>query len=90
MLGATENLIATVTTTTTTISSGISSGTYYFKVAAINDHGEGPRSSTITVLAASVPTKMNPVVINHPTDITSVRITWAAPTSNGGDAITAY
>ena len=66
--------MVTVNSTSTTISSGVSTGNYIYKIAAVNDHGEGARSAPLTILAASVPTKMDPVQISHPTDITSVRI----------------
>lgn len=88
--GVNENLISTVSSTTITLSSGISAGNYTYKIAAVNDHGEGVRSTSIIVLAASAPSKMDPVKITHPTNITSVRIEWTPPVSDGGDTITGY
>jgi hypothetical protein len=64
--------------------------TYYYRVSAINSVGTG---STSNVLSA---TPTAPTVPGAPTGVagtagnTQVSLTWTAPASNGGSAITGY
>lgn len=70
---------------------GLSPGlTYYFAVAAQNSAGTSAQSSessttTLSVVPPSAPTGLSASAGNG-----SVSLTWTAPTSNGGSAITGY
>jgi hypothetical protein len=79
-----------VSTSTTYRVSGLTNGTsYVFRVAAVNAFGQG------TPTAASGPVTPN-VAPGMPTNVvatpgnTQVRLSWAAPPSNGGTALTDY
>jgi hypothetical protein len=85
----TANLDTSVTFTT-----GISSGVEYrFAIYARNAHGDGPESASVTVLAATVPSPMNPPEVSAVSAHSSLqyRVTVTAPHSGGaGVAIDAY
>jgi hypothetical protein len=81
-------------TSTTTLSCTVNSLTngtsYTFKVTATNAFGTGSSSpSSNAVIAASVPGYPTAVSATV-TSSTSVTVTWSAPYSNGGAAITSY
>jgi hypothetical protein len=62
---------------------------YYFKVRAINEFGEGPWSSAIRVVTASVPVQLAaPSSLVH--DGINVKTTWAATSDTRGSAVTNY
>jgi hypothetical protein len=71
--------------TITTLTNGTS---YSYRIAAITEWGKGPFSASVTAVPATVP--------GAPTSVTGVRgnqlvdLTWTAPTSNGGHALTDY
>jgi fibronectin type 3 domain-containing protein len=71
---------------------GVSNGvTYYYQVAAVNAVGEGPRSAEVSATPASgatVPSAPRNLVAT-PGD-GQVGLTWAAPATSGGSAITNY
>lgn len=78
------------TTTSYTRAYTVTEGkTYYFKVRALNKHGNGAFSSEVNSLAAAAPEKMTSVVSSETTSATTVTFTWTEPTING-DAISAY
>jgi fibronectin type 3 domain-containing protein len=86
-----ETLLTTVGNVTSYQDTQVTNGTlYYYKVAAVNSVGEGPQSgeASATPAAANVP--------GAPTSLTAaarargITLTWKAPTSNGGSAITGY
>ena len=61
---------------------------YYFRVAAKNRVGAGPWSAIVSAIPAakpSAPRSLTTVPANG-----AVRLSWAAPSSNGGAAITDY
>ena len=69
---------------------GLTNGTtYYFKVSAVNDVGEGSLSSEASATPATVP--------SAPLSLTATQhkgkgivLSWVAPTSSGGLVITGY
>lgn len=68
---------------------GLRNGTaYLFRVAAKNKVGRGPWSDTFGVTPRTKPTAPQTVVATA--GDAQVTLTWLAPKSNGGNAITAY
>jgi hypothetical protein len=68
---------------------GLTNGTaYYFKVRAINGGGVGKPSAEVSVTPATPPTAPRNVAAHAAAE--SVKLTWAAPASNGGSRITGY
>ena len=64
--------------------------TYQFRVSAVNSKGAGPASSTVSVLipaaAPDAPTTLAVTTITK----SGAALSWKAPVSNGGSAITNY
>jgi hypothetical protein len=81
------DLVASVPGTTTLISNLTVGETYSFAIEARNVFGFGPISSTYTIVAVSIPSKMSPVIVSQVG--TNVIFTLTAPNSNGA-TITAY
>lgn len=86
---------AVATCTTSTLSctiAGLAGGTtYYVEVLATNSQGDGPASSpraAVTPSAASAPSA--PLSVAAASGNTTAAISWSAPTSDGGTAITGY
>ncbi len=78
----------TSTATTATVTGLTNSTAYYFKVAAVNSVGTSAYSavsSGVTPGVASAPTSLT--VSSGPT---GMNVSWTAPTSTGGSAITDY
>jgi hypothetical protein len=77
--------------TSTTVSGLTSGSTYTFKVRAINGGGNGPQSA-----ASNAVTIMSAIAPSAPTGVTaepasgSARVSWTAPSSDGGSALTSY
>ena len=77
----------TVTTTSCTFS-GLTNGTRYtFSVVATNSVGNGP-AGTASVTPATIPGA--PTLLNVTGGNAQATLTWSAPVSNGGAAITTY
>ena len=85
--GCTANATSTGTTCTAT---GLTNGTaYYFKIAAINAAGTGTASSASSgVTPYTVPG--TPAAPTGTSANASVALSWSAPASNGGSAVTGY
>jgi hypothetical protein len=85
--GCTANATSTGTTCTAT---GLTNGTaYYFKIAAINAAGTGTASSASSgVTPYTVPG--TPAAATGTSADSSVALSWSAPASNGGSAVTGY
>jgi hypothetical protein len=77
---------------TSYLHAGLEAGrTYYYRVAAVNQAGEGP--STETVLATTVSSSSLPSAPeNLKATVTNgiIELAWDAPTSDGGSAVTGY
>jgi len=66
----------------------VNGGSYAYQVAAFSTFGEGPRTPVATAQRGTAPgAPRTPAAATGPKGIT---LTWAAPTSNGGSAVTAY
>ena len=85
--GCTSNTTSTATTCPAT---SLTNGTaYYFKVAAINAAGTATASSaSSSITPYTVPG--SPTSASGTTGNTQVSLSWSAPASNGGSAITGY
>lgn len=78
----------TVTTSSATCT-GLTNGTAYaFTVAAINAAGSGAATAPLSATPRTVPTA--PVALTATPGNGSLTLSWSAPTSNGGSAITQY
>jgi fibronectin type 3 domain-containing protein len=87
-----ETLLTTVGDVTTFQDFGVANGTtYFYKVAALNSVGEGPKSneSSATPAAASVPSVPRNLTAS-PAKPRGVALAWTAPSSNGGSSIIGY
>jgi fibronectin type 3 domain-containing protein len=89
--GGGQTPVASVTGTSATVP-GLSNGTTYsFTVTAVNKAGEGPASGAASATPTAATTKPGP-----PNGLTAspgngqVTLSWAAPGSNGGAAISGY
>jgi fibronectin type 3 domain-containing protein len=72
----------------------VAAGTYYYKVSAVNGVGEGPQSFEASATATAPPSQTVPSAPQNlagaPASGRGVQLTWSAPASNGGSAITGY
>ncbi len=71
-----------------TDSTALNGQTYYYAVSAVNTVGEGARSNERSTTPATVPGA--PSLITAKAGNGGVALSWNAPASNGGAAITAY
>jgi fibronectin type 3 domain-containing protein len=61
---------------------------YYYKVSAVNAIGEGAKVGPATATPATTPSA--PQSLSAVSSVGKVSLTWQAPSSNGGAAITRY
>lgn len=87
--GQSSTPLATLGNVTNYQDTGVSDGTsYYYKVTAVNSAGEGIKSSEAQATTFSVPSPPGaPTTVGS---YRSVALSWSAPSSNGGSAITGY
>src|SRR5262249_36695956 len=87
-----EVLLTTLGNVTSFTDTGLTAGlTYFYKVSAVNAVGESPLSlekSATPTAAATVPGA--PTLTGATAGNATVSLTWAAPASDGGSAITGY
>jgi fibronectin type 3 domain-containing protein len=83
--------VATGRGTSVTIPKLANGTTYYFKVTAVSKAGEGPASGLASATPAAAITQPGPAtgLTATPGD-GQVRLTWTAPASDGGAAISGY
>lgn len=62
--------------------------TYYYKISAINNVGEGPQSSECSITTPSVPTA--PLNLQSIIGYRNITLNWQSPLDNGGSTITGY
>src|SRR5204863_3442501 len=69
---------------------GVANGTtYYYKVSAVNSVGEGLQSNERSAIPAGVPGA--PTGVSASTSRSKgIDLSWNAPASNGGSAVTGY
>src|SRR3972149_2936135 len=81
----------TVGNLTSTTISGLTNGTTYtFKVAATNAIGTGPQSAASNAVTPSAAVPGAPTRVAATAGNASAGVSWTAPGSNGGSAITNY
>jgi fibronectin type 3 domain-containing protein len=82
-------LVATVGNVLTYTNTGLTNGTtYWFQVAAVNAAGIGERSNEVSATPATTPSPPRSLKVARAGG--SLRLSWLAPASNGGAAITDY
>jgi titin len=88
--GVAQTPVLTGSASTSFNVTGLTNGTAYtFVVAAINAAGTGPNSSaSSSITPATVPGA--PTAVSGTSGNASVRLTWTAPSSNGGRSISGY
>jgi len=70
---------------------GLTSGTAYdFRVSAVNSAGAGAVSNSLTATPVALTAPSAPTLVSATPGNTTAALTWTAPSSNGGSAITGY
>jgi titin len=86
--GASWTAITTVNALTTTVSGLANGSVYVFRVRATNVAGSGASSAVVTATPLTAPGQ--PVGAIATAGDSSVMLTWAAPTTDGGSPVTGY
>jgi predicted phage tail protein len=83
--------VATSKSTSVTVNNLTNGTTYYFKMTAVNKVGEGPASGAASAApASSITAPGSPNGLTAVSGNGGVMLSWAAPASNGGAAISGY
>jgi fibronectin type 3 domain-containing protein len=70
---------------------GLTDGTtYYYEVAAVNGVGESARSNEASATPATATPPSQPQSVAAHAVTNTISVTWAAPASSGGSAVTGY
>ena len=87
-----ETLLTTLGALTSYLDTSVLNGTtYYYQVSAVNSVGEGSRSSEWPATPVAPATAPGTPTLNAATPgNASVALSWSAPSSDGGSAITGY
>jgi fibronectin type 3 domain-containing protein len=87
-----EALLTTVGNVLTYQDSAVTNGTqYFYRVAAVNSIGEGPKSNEAAATPQAITAPGAPTgLLATPGRPRGVALEWTAPASNGGSAITGY
>jgi len=85
-----ETFLMEVGTVLTYPDTGLATGTYYYKVSAKNGIGEGAKSNEATANVGGLNKPTAPQNLATSVAGTTVTLTWQAPSSDGGSAITNY
>ncbi len=84
-----ESLLATLGDVLTYADTAVTNGiTYYYEISAVNAAGEGPVSSEVAGTPFTTPSAPQSLLATPGN--AQVVLTWSAPTSTGGAAITGY
>src|SRR5207302_19945 len=90
--GGGETLIATIGNQLSYSDGGLTNGvTYYYKVSAVNNEGEGPKSNEASATPIAPTTAPGaPRDLGAVAGDATVALAWSSPSSDGGSAITNY
>lgn len=83
-----ETFLTTVTSTSYVDGSLVNGVTYYYRVSAYNEIGEGALSSEVQAMPANPPGA--PTGLRAVGGLGQMTLTWTAPSDNGGSAIIGY
>ena len=87
--GATPTPLVTVGNVLAFTDASVANGTTYrYRVSAISTAGEGAQSAEVIAARGTAPTA--PLNLTATTTRSGIALTWTAPSSNGGTAVTGY
>jgi fibronectin type 3 domain-containing protein len=86
-----ESFLTNLSTATSTTDTGLTNGqAYYYQLAAVSSAGEGARSAEASATPATLPDAPRSLAASRGPGAGQITLTWQAPASNGGAAITGY